>query len=54
VSSTEAFQRVVVHVLNVELPTTLVVTSNPDPTVEECWKSDLDVAGARSLHPVAA
>jgi hypothetical protein len=37
----------------VELPTTLVMTSNPDPVVgEECWKTDLDAAGTISLHPV--
>jgi hypothetical protein len=32
-----------------------VATSNPDPVVgEECWKTDLEVAVARSLHLVVA
>jgi hypothetical protein len=41
----------------VEVPTVsaLVVTSNLDPTVwKECYKTDLEMAGIRSLHFVAA
>jgi hypothetical protein len=53
VSSTKAFHGVVAPALLVELPTALAVASNPDPDVwEECWKTDLDAVGARSLHPV--
>jgi hypothetical protein len=55
VSSMEVFHRATVPALYVELPTALVAASKPDPTVgEECWKTDLEVAGATSLHPVAA
>jgi hypothetical protein len=55
VSSTEAFQRAVALAIQLELPTTLTVASNPDPTMEEeCWKNDLDTMGAKSLHPMAA
>jgi hypothetical protein len=57
VSSAEAFQRAVMLALQVEVPMTSasVVTSNPDPTLgEECWKTDLEAADARSLYLVAA
>jgi hypothetical protein len=55
VSSIEAFQRVVTLALQVELPMASAVASNPNPVVgEECWKTDLEVAGARSLHTVMA
>jgi hypothetical protein len=58
VSSTEAFRRVEVPAHQVELPTTSVMASNPDPPMgEECLKPDLDKAmgeGARSLDLKAA
>jgi hypothetical protein len=55
VSSTEAFKRVVAPVLQVKLPMISMAASNPNPDVrEECWKTDLDVASARSMHPVSA
>jgi hypothetical protein len=38
-----------------EVPTISAMTSNPDLAVgEDCRKTDLEAAGARSLHPVAA
>jgi hypothetical protein len=53
VSSTEAFQRVAVPVLKVELPTASAMASNPDLAVgEECRTADLDKAlgeGVRNL-----
>jgi hypothetical protein len=55
VSSTKAFQRTTMLALQVEVPTRLMVVSNPDPAVgEEWWKTGLEAAGARSLHPVVA
>jgi hypothetical protein len=53
VSSMMAFQRTMT--LLVELPTTSMTSSNPDPTVRvDCWKTNLDMAGVRSLYPVVA
>jgi hypothetical protein len=55
VSSTEAFQRVAEPAIQVELPTTLAMASNPDPGVGRSvgrLKTNLDTAvgeGARSL-----
>jgi hypothetical protein len=42
------------YVLQVELSTTSMAASNPNPIVgEECWKTDLDAVGTKSLHIVA-
>jgi hypothetical protein len=55
VSSTEAFQRAAAPTLQVEVSMTSATASNSDPAVgEECWKTDLEAAGPKSLHPVAA
>jgi hypothetical protein len=44
VSSTDAIQRVAAPTLQVELPTALVMTSTPDPSMgEECRKANLDM-----------
>jgi hypothetical protein len=49
VSCTEAIQRMVVPALQVELPMTFVMTSNPDPSVgDECHKVDLDTTVGRT------
>jgi hypothetical protein len=48
----EVIKRAVVHTLQVELPIVSVMTSNPDPSVVECWKANLHMAvgeDARSL-----
>jgi hypothetical protein len=51
--STEAFQRVAALVLQVELPTTLAMASNPDPAVGEGTRS-LDLKAAKSLSEAVA
>jgi hypothetical protein len=54
----EVIQRAAAPSLQVELPTALVMTSNPDPSVrEECRKAGLDMAvgeDARSLYLTTA
>jgi hypothetical protein len=54
-SSTVSIQRAATPALEVEIPTTSVSTSTPDPSVgEECLQADLDVAvgaNASSLDP---
>jgi hypothetical protein len=51
----EAFQRAATLALQLEVPTASMTASNSDPTAgEECWKTDVEVAGARSLHPMVA
>jgi hypothetical protein len=51
----EAFQRVAELALQVDVSTASAVASNLDPTLgEECWKTDLEVVSARSLHPMVA
>jgi hypothetical protein len=58
VSSTEAIQRAVASVLQVEIPTASVMTSTFDPSVgEECLQPDLDTSvgeDVRSLDLKAA
>jgi hypothetical protein len=52
VSSTEVIQRTATPTLQVEIPTTSVMASTPDPSVGECPKADLNtdvVVDARSL-----
>jgi hypothetical protein len=51
----EAFQRVAMLALLVEVPTASPSANTPDPAVgEECLKTDPEAAGARSLYLVAA
>jgi hypothetical protein len=55
VPSTEVFQRASALAFQMEVPmaSSSVKISNPDPHVgEECWKTDLETAGAISLHLV--
>jgi hypothetical protein len=55
VSFTEAFQRAVALAFYMEVPTASAAASNLDLTMgKQCWKTDLEVAGARNLHLVAA
>jgi hypothetical protein len=57
-SSTEAIQRAAAPALQVEIPTSAVAASTPDPSMEqECLQADLDTdvgADASSLDLMAA